>query len=133
MRTFPKPYDIPSHISDLITYLDGVDAEFYEKAQRLRNTGFYKKLRKEFFKLNPFCEMCMDRGVSTFAVEFDHIVPARRKSLGDFFDMENFQGLCVECHQYKTIEDRSDETTDKFAPDESIRITEDGEVVYNGK
>ena len=123
---------LPTHIDDLIYYLDGVDISFYAKSGKLRNTNYYKKLRAGYLRLNPFCVLCETKGMSTFATELDHIVPARKKPLPEFFDVWNFQGLCTDCHTEKSTAEREADAGERFMPDADIRVTEDGEVIPNG-
>ena len=121
---------VPDHIVSLIDRCEGMDVAFYEKARHLRNSGYYQKLRIGYLRDHPLCVRCQANGIATFATELDHILPARRKPLQKFFDLDNFQGLCDVCHQEKTIEEREEDSVVRFAPPDGIVVTEDGEVIY---
>lgn len=51
---------------------------------------------------HPFCVDCGNRGRVRPSTEVDHVIPHR----GDprlFWDEDNLQGLCHECHGAKTV------------------------------
>lgn len=67
------------------------DANRPTAAQRGYN-GAWRKARKEWLTVYPFCVMCHAQ-----ATTVDHIVPHR----GDdrlFWDKTNWQSLCAPCH-----------------------------------
>lgn len=61
----------------------------------------WRRARKRFLQRHPLCANCLSRGVLTPATVVDHIVPHR----GDralFWDENNWQPLCKNCHDQKT-------------------------------
>jgi len=65
----------------------------------------WERARKPFLRRYPLCRHCEDRGVVRPATVVDHIKPHR----GDyklFWDQSNWQGLCVECHNRKSVGER---------------------------
>ncbi|GIW48990.1 MAG: HNH endonuclease [Caloramator sp.] len=70
----------------------------------LYNTARWKRLRIKFLKEHPLCEECKRNGVVTLAEVVDHIIPHKgNKEL--FWDEENLQALCKECHDSKTAKE----------------------------
>lgn len=69
----------------------------------------WKRERKRFLKVHPLCEYCKKQGKFVKASVVDHVVPHR----GDeqlFWDESNWQALCKNCHDSKTMtEDRYQE------------------------
>ncbi len=69
--------------------------------QALYGTHRWVKASKRWLSDHPLCVECEKRGRVTAAEATDHIVPHR----GDvelFWDVSNWQGLCVKCHGEKT-------------------------------
>lgn len=66
--------------------------------------GYSSRWRREskiFLRANPLCAECLKNGKYTQATVVDHIIPHR----GDqtlFWDRQNWQPLCAECHTRKT-------------------------------
>lgn len=61
------------------------------------------RLRRQLFARDPLCAMCKAAGRVTLAVIRDHIVPLTEGGQ----DVEsNVQGLCVECHDQKSLAER---------------------------
>lgn len=69
-------------------------------------TSRWQKASKAFLKAHPLCERCKAEGRYTKATVVDHIKPHK----GDynlFWDRNNWQSLCKQCHDKKTLtEDR---------------------------
>ena len=67
----------------------------------------WRSARKKFLQEHPFCIRCHQNNKLTPATVVDHIISHR----GDqvlFWDKTNWQPLCKQCHDKKTmIEDRS--------------------------
>lgn len=67
-----------------------------------RGYGYrWRKLRNWFIHAHPYCAECLKRGRFVAATDVDHIVPHK----GDpslFWNVENLQALCHECHSRKT-------------------------------
>ena len=62
----------------------------------------WQKARKSYLEAHPLCVECMKNGRYVRATVVDHIVPHR----GDqklFLDQSNWQALCKECHDRKTL------------------------------
>ena len=74
-----------------------------------RTTWRYQVERRRFLAANPLCAECDRNGIVMPAAELDHIVPAS-KAPERFWDQENWQGLCVECHLAKTAKENRQET-----------------------
>ena len=61
----------------------------------------WRKARRRYLDAHPLCTECLKAGRYTRATVVDHIVPHR----GDqklFWDENNWQPLCKECHDLKT-------------------------------
>lgn len=70
----------------------------------LYNTARWKKLRIKFLKENPLCAECGKIGIVRPAEVVDHIIPHKgNKEL--FWDEDNLQALCKECHDRKTAKE----------------------------
>lgn len=72
------------------------DFSKYQRSSDLYNTSRWKTVSRNFLKANPYCEIC---GSPSEVV--DHIIPHR----GDedlFWDRNNLQALCKNCHNFKT-------------------------------
>ena len=61
----------------------------------------WREARRLFLKRHPLCQRCLKYGKITPATVVDHIVPHRGDMLL-FWDQENWQALCKECHDQKT-------------------------------
>lgn len=65
--------------------------------RRLYQTAQWRRLREAQLNDQPLCAFCLARGRTTEARVADHIV----RHLGDttlFFDPDNLQSLCFNCH-----------------------------------
>jgi len=61
----------------------------------------WQAARKSFLNKNPLCVVCKAVGVVKSATHADHIIPHRgNKTL--FWDKNNWQALCANCHSKKT-------------------------------
>ena len=77
-------------------------------ADRLRGSaaergydGKWRNARARFLRKHPLCIKCKEKGKLTPATVVDHIIPPR----GDpilFWDENNWQPLCRDCHGEKT-------------------------------
>lgn len=69
----------------------------------------WRRARKRFLSVHPLCEQCKKNGKLIKANVVDHVIPHR----GDevlFWDESNWQALCKNCHDSKTMtEDRYQE------------------------
>ena len=76
--------------------------KFRASAYRRGYTSAWSKAAKCFLIEHPLCAECQRQGRITPATEVDHIIPHK----GDkqlFWDQDNWQALCHECHSYKTV------------------------------
>lgn len=64
------------------------------------HTQQWKLTRTAVLVRDPICVECHHAG----SEEADHVIPARAYS-GDFFDLDNLQGLCRACHSSKTAKE----------------------------
>jgi 5-methylcytosine-specific restriction protein A len=92
------PYHRPSHVVTA--------ARDYERQRwRQEDKNFYsadrwRGLRASFLRRFPLCVMCKAEGISTLAVDLDHIID--RKVRPDLaYDPANLQGLCKPHHNAK--------------------------------
>lgn len=69
-------------------------------------TRTWEKERAAYLAVNPLCKRCMDHGKVTAASLVDHVVPVEDASDPLFWEVENWQPLCRDCHAVKTGEDR---------------------------
>lgn len=64
--------------------------------------SWWRRVRLVFLAQHPLCVACLDIGKTTEAEVVDHIIPHRGdKAL--FRDPDNWQSLCVPCHNRKTM------------------------------
>lgn len=72
-----------------------------ESASMRGYDGKWRKARLAYLAKHPLCVKCKEAGKLVAATVVDHIVPHK----GDyklFWDSENWQPLCKECHDIKT-------------------------------
>ncbi len=62
-----------------------------------------QRLRTELFTAKPLCAECERHGRVRLASERDHITPLYE---GGADVADNVQGLCVECHEAKSLQER---------------------------
>jgi 5-methylcytosine-specific restriction enzyme A len=65
-------------------------------------TARWAKYSRHYRKVNPLCVECQKRGIIKLAKHVDHIKPISGPDDPLFWDEENHQGLCTECHSRKT-------------------------------
>lgn len=73
--------------------------------QRLLNSRRWQELRAIKLKRNPLCEMCLQDGYITGAVDVHHIQPVESARNGGIkememlcFSLDNLMSLCIPCH-----------------------------------
>lgn len=71
-------------------------------AKRIKGTTL-QNARARLFRRNPLCVECEKAGRVTLATQRDHIVPMFE---GGRDDDSNTQGLCVPCHEAKSLAER---------------------------
>ena len=64
-------------------------------------SNVWLKSAKLFLTQHPLCAECLRQGKTTPATEVDHIVP-HKGNQKLFWDSQNWQALCHECHSRKT-------------------------------
>ena len=70
---------------------------------RLYDLRAWHRARRAHLASEPLCRMCKARGILKPAKHVDHIIPISKG--GDWFDGDNLQSLCHECHSLKTRAD----------------------------
>ena len=75
------------------------EAEVAEKRGYNRR---WQKARKSYLEAHPLCVECAKQGKYIRATVVDHIVP-HRGNQKLFWDQNNWQALCKECHDRKTL------------------------------
>ncbi|EBB0695606.1 HNH endonuclease [Salmonella enterica subsp. enterica serovar Ajiobo] len=58
--------------------------------------------RAQYLKANPLCVICYREGRFTPATVVDHITPVNGQRDPLFWKATNHQGLCRDCHSWKT-------------------------------
>ena len=76
----------------------------------------WHKARKTFLKLNPLCVKC-----GKPATEVDHITP-HKGDMQLFWDVNNWQSLCHECHSRKTYSEVRENRQKKPESDPDMNI-----------
>lgn len=61
------------------------------------------KIRRAVLDANPLCVICQKKGIVRLAEFVDHIKALMN---GGTNDMDNYQGLCKDCHDAKTAQDK---------------------------
>ena len=71
-------------------------------AKRLdpRTHARYRRARRAYLALHPYCEACKAKGIVMPSAELDHIVPLADG--GPLWGESNWQALCEACHDEKT-------------------------------
>ena len=76
----------------------------------------WRKARIRFLMAYPLCRLCQAKGLTVSATEVDHIIPKQSDDI-EFWDTDNWQGLCEFCHKSKTA---------KFDKPDKHRVKVDG-------
>ena len=77
------------------------DRRTHQPWRKWYSTGRWKSLARIVLRDEPLCRECKKQGRIEASAVVDHIKPHR----GDytlFFERDNLQGLCTECHNVKT-------------------------------
>lgn len=71
---------------------------------KIYNSNRWRKLRLEYLKRKPMCEICEENNIITLANEVHHIIPIstastliQKQILG--YDENNLMSLCSDCHK----------------------------------
>ncbi len=62
----------------------------------------WRTARQSFLKSNPLCAECERKGKLTSATVVDHKID-HKGDLDKFWDVSNWQPLCKQCHDRKTM------------------------------
>ena len=68
------------------------------------STARWRVLRIKYLSMNPLCVLCKADGRLTPATVVDHKTP-HKGNKGLFYDVDNFQALCKQCHDSKTAKE----------------------------
>lgn len=71
----------------------------------------WQKLRKQKLLLNPFCERCLKNGIYNSAYIIHHKEYITDKNYEDdniFFNINNLESLCQECHNKEHFKDKNE-------------------------
>jgi len=82
-----------------------------KQTERVFKGDTLQRMRMELFRRNPLCVSCETHGRVTLATQRDHIIPLAE---GGADTVENTQGLCVKCHDTKSLEERERGTRRKY-------------------
>jgi len=74
--------------------------------QKIYNNRTWHRLRALQLAEHPLCAVCESAGTMTPATVVDHIKP-HRGNADLFFDMDNLQSLCKQCHDRKTMKEKT--------------------------
>lgn len=74
----------------------------------------HKRIRRQLLKERPLCEECQRKGRITLATIADHIVPLSRDGKTEW---SNYQSLCRECSDRKTLKDAGKRYKRRIAAD----------------
>ena len=88
-----------------IKYCEKHNALHPEEIQSAGSRGYgraWQKARKDYLSIHPLYMECMKEGRYRKATVVDHIVPHRGNELL-FWDRDNWQSLCKQCHDRKTL------------------------------
>jgi 5-methylcytosine-specific restriction protein A len=81
--------------------------------ERIRGRAL-QTIRRRYLAENPLCVHCEKQGRSRIATEVDHIEPLYK---GGSESDDNRQGLCMSCHEAKTLKDMGHKVKRRFGPD----------------
>ena len=82
-------------------------ALYDEKRGTASSRGYgarWQRYRKSYLSRHPLCVMHQERGEVVAATVVDHIIPVNGPNDPLFWDEDNHQSLCRDCHTYKTRE-----------------------------
>lgn len=85
---------------------------------KLYNSAKWKKVRKLKLAISPFCERCQEKGLynSAYIVHHkDYITQENYQDGNVFFNLDNLESLCIECHNKEHFEgkDKKEYTFDE--------------------
>ena len=100
-----------------MTYRDNPEIAKKYKSKR------WQKLRHQKILLNPFCERCLSKGIynSVYIVHHkDYITDKNFEDDDVFFNMNNLESLCKDCHN-----------KEHFAEKDEYIFDENGDLIKN--
>jgi len=85
-----------------------------KKSHDFYRSPLWRKTRKRFIQLNPFCKECKDNGKLVSAKIVDHIqrvnpsnpLDTQNGTWGEPLNFDNMQPLCRSCHDSKSARER---------------------------
>lgn len=87
----------------------------YGKYQKFYHSYRWTKVSRNYRAKHPFCVRCYKKGLYIRARAVDHIIPIRTpEGWEKRWDENNFQSLCIPCHNQKTLEDEKKYKLDKL-------------------
>jgi len=72
-----------------------------ESASKRGYTSQWRKARIGYLAKHPLCVTCQDSGIVRAATVVDHVTP-HKGNFNLFWDSDNWQALCKQCHDTKT-------------------------------
>lgn len=79
----------------------------YGKYQKFYHSQRWTKLSRSYRSKHPLCVECLKHGRYVKAQVVDHIEPIRTaKGWSNRWNENNFQSLCIACHNRKTEDDK---------------------------
>jgi 5-methylcytosine-specific restriction endonuclease McrA len=68
------------------------------QAREIRSSVAWQRVRAEKRRLNPCCQDCAVKGITTVAVEVHHVEPLATRP-EKALHLENLRSLCRDCHR----------------------------------
>ena len=90
-----------AHLKRVVRRQQRGDDRHRPNAYRRGYDRHWGKARRLFLMDHPLCVHCSERGLVVEATVVDHIQP-HRGDPGKFWDRDNWQPLCIRCHNRKT-------------------------------
>ncbi|AGL03635.1 restriction endonuclease [Desulfoscipio gibsoniae DSM 7213] len=92
----------PKHMQEYNRQYNRKERPKYSK--QLYNSARWQRLRKKVLLEHPLCVECERQGRITPATIVDHVKP-HKGNLNLFWDENNLQALCKNCHDSKTTKE----------------------------
>ena len=97
--------DCPALVPSGTKYCDIHRTQHPEEVRSASSRGYgtaWQRESKQFLQSHPLCVQCEKEGRYVKATIVDHIVP-HRGNQKLFWDRDNWQPLCKQCHDRKTL------------------------------
>jgi 5-methylcytosine-specific restriction enzyme A len=110
----PNDHDCPVHVKAKFEFTKEAKRKFDKDRQqdphrKIYKTAAWRRVREAVLQRDPLCTIakkCVERfGTAVASEVVDHRIPIR--SGGDAWDMNNLQGACQTCHNWKTATEDS--------------------------